>query len=377
MGIKVIVVDDVSEMREMIDKMLQSSTLDYELVGLCDGAQSAFDLLSRSRVDIVLMDINMPGMNGLEATALITDKYPSVQVIMMSVQHESEYLKKAMLAGAKAYVMKPIDMDELVDTIRTTYDRRLNIEKQTPATQSHEAKIISFFSAKGGVGKTVTSLNLGGMLCDKYKKKVLLIDMDLQFGDVALMVNKQNELTIKELVDESPIKSIEVIMPYLFKFNQNFHMLFAPKDPESAEYISSDQIKNIIDILKYHYDIILIDTGVNYNDTTLSVLDVSDKVIVMTSLEVTSLKNTKLSLKVMQSLNYSNDKVKLLVSMATEKYGVTKANVQKAFSYDIIGYLPEDEKLVRNAINTGVPFFGSKNSSLYKPLSALCATLID
>ncbi len=377
MAIKIIVADDVQEMREMIDKMLRTSQLDYELIGLCENGQEAIELMKKKRADIVLMDINMPVLNGLEATEIIAELFPQTRVIMMSVQHESEYLKKAMLAGAKAYIMKPVDMDELVDTIQTTFDKYQHLDRSpVRASESKEAQVISFFSAKGGVGKSMLALNSSLIIHEKFNKKVLLMDLDLQFGDIALMVNRQNELTIKEMFDDSPITSIEAMKPYLFKYKENCDMLFAPKDPEAAEYISNEQIKSILFILKKHYDVIIIDTGVNYDEVTLNALDFSDQIIVVSNLEVTGLKNTKLSLRVMQTLNYDASKVKLLINMSQDKFGVTKANVQKAFTYDVLGYIPEDIKLVRQAINTGVPSISLKNSSLYKPLLAVCQSII-
>jgi pilus assembly protein CpaE len=377
MAIKIIVADDVQEMREMISKMLMTSSLDYELIGMCENGYEALELMKKKRADIVLMDINMPVMNGLEATQMIADLFPQTRVIMMSVQHESEYLKKAMLAGAKAYIMKPVDMDELIDTISSTYDRYHYLDVvPTSSKTEHKAQIVSFFSAKGGVGKSMLALNTSLIMHEKFNKKVLLMDLDLQFGDIALMVNKQNEMTIKEMFDDSPITTIEDMKPYLFKYKDNCDMLFAPKDPESAEYISKEQIKSILEILKKHYDIIIIDTGVNYDEVTLNALDLSDQVIIVSSLEVTGLKNTKLSLRVMQSLNYDSSKVKLLINMAQDKYGVTKANVQKAFTFEVIGYVPEDVKLVRNSVNTGVPLTTTKNNSLYKPLLSVCQAII-
>jgi len=377
-AIKIIIADDVQEMRDMIEKMLMTSDLEYEIVGFCANGAEVVDLMQKKKADIILMDINMPIMNGLEATRIICEKYPQVRVIIMSVQQESEYLKKAMLAGAKAYLMKPVDIDELVDTIKTTYERYQFLDTAAPAKapQTHHAEVISFFSAKGGVGKSMIALNSALLMHDKLGKKVMLVDLDLQFGDIALMVNKQNELTIKEMFDDSPIKTMEDVQPYIHSYKSGVDMLFAPKDPESAEYISKDQINEVIELLKKHYDVIIIDTGVNYDEVTLNALDHSDRVVIVTNLEVTGLKNTKLSLRVMQSLNYDHQKVKILVNMTNDKFGVTKANVQKAFNYDVIGYLPEDIKLVRNATNTGIPLAQVKNASLIKPLLTICQTLI-
>ena len=377
MAIRVVIADDVAEMREMIVKMLDSSEMEFDIVGICNNGREAVDLLTHKTADIVLMDINMPVMNGLEATQIICDEHPNVNVIIMSVQHESEYLKKAMLAGAKAYIMKPVDMDELYDTIKTTYTRYANMEKASPVKElKHEARVIAFFSAKGGVGKSFVALNSALMIHEKMNKRVLLVDLDLQFGDISLMMNKQSELTIKEMFDDSPINNYDDILPFLYKHKEGCHMLFAPKDPESAEYISKDQVKQILETVKRYYDVIIIDTGVNYNEITLNALDLSDKIVIVTNLEVTGLKNTKQSLKVMQSLNYDANKLKLVVNMTLDKFGVTKANVQKAFAYEILAFLPEDIKLVRNSINTGVPVVASKSSSLYKPLFNVCDALL-
>jgi pilus assembly protein CpaE len=376
MPIKIIIADDVKDMRDMIVKMLGASRLDYEIVATCENGEEVLDTFKRKKADIVLMDINMPVMNGLEATEVITGLYPHVQVIMMSVQHETEYLKKAMLAGAKAYVMKPVDMVELIETIETTFERAKLL---TPVSVSNEkvydAKIISFFSAKGGVGNTSVALNAGIVFHEMLEKKVLIVDLDLRFGDIALMMNRQNETTIKELMDDSPIEEYSDVSSYLFSYKEGLDFLFAPKDPESAEYISKDRVHKFLELVKRHYEIIVIDTGINFDEVTLAALDLSEKVVIVSNQEVTGIKNTKVCLKVMQTLNYDYDKIKLLINMSDDRFGISKGNVQKAFDYEILGFIPEDSKLVRNAINTGMPFAITKNS-LKKPLKALCDALL-
>ncbi|MBE0450532.1 MAG: response regulator [Clostridia bacterium] len=376
MPIKIIIADDVKDMRDMIAKMLAASRLDYEIVATCENGEEVLDTFKRKKADIVLMDINMPVMNGLEATEVITGLYPHVQVIMMSVQHETEYLKKAMLAGAKAYVMKPVDMVELIETIETTFERGKLL---TPVSVSNEkvydAKIISFFSAKGGVGNTSVALNAGITFHEMLDKKVLIVDLDLRFGDIALMMNRQNETTIKELMDDSPIEEFSDVSSYLFSYKEGLDFLFAPKDPESAEYISKDRVHKFLELVKRHYEIIVIDTGVNFDEVTLAALDLSEKVVIVSNQEVTGIKNTKICLKVMQTLNYDYSKIKLLINLSDDKFGISKGNVQKAFDYEILGFIPEDVKLVRNAINTGIPFAMTKNS-LKKPFKALCDALL-
>lgn len=376
MPIKIIIADDVKDMRDMIIKMLGASRLEYEIVATCENGEEVLDTFKRKKADIVLMDINMPVMNGLEATEVITGLYPHVQVIMMSVQHETEYLKKAMLAGAKAYVMKPVDMVELIETIETTFERAKLLAPVSVSNEKvYDAKIISFFSAKGGVGNTSVALNAGIIFHEMLGKKVLIVDLDLRFGDIALMMNRQNETTIKELMDDSPIEEYSDVSSYLFSYKEGLDFLFAPKDPESAEYISKDRVHKFLELVKRHYEIIVIDTGVNFDEVTLAALDLSEKVVIVSNQEVTGIKNTKVCLKVMQTLNYDYSKIKLLINLSDDKFGISKSNVQKAFDYEILGFIPEDVKLVRNAINTGIPFAMTKNS-LRKPFKVLCDALL-
>lgn len=376
MPIKIIIADDVRDMRDMIVKMLGASRLDYEIVATCENGEEVLDTFKRKKADIVLMDINMPVMNGLEATEVITGLYPHVQVIMMSVQHETEYLKKAMLAGAKAYVMKPVDMVELIETIETTFERAKLLAPVSVSNEKvYDAKIISFFSAKGGVGNTSVALNAGIIFHEMLGKKVLIVDLDLRFGDVALMMNRQNETTIKELMDDSPIEEYSDVSSYLFSYTEGLDFLFAPKDPESADYISKERVHKFLELVKRHYEIIVIDTGVNFDEVTLAALDLSEKVVIVSNQEVTGIKNTKVCLKVMQTLNYDYSKIKILINLSDDKFGISKSNVQKAFDYEILAFIPEDVKLVRNAINTGIPFAMTKNS-FKKPFKALCDALL-
>ena len=373
MAIKIIIADDVSEMRDMVEKMLEMSTLDYELIGSCENGEEVLKLLEKNRADLVLMDINMPVMNGLEATEQISSKHPTVSVVIMSVQHESEYLKKAMFAGAKAYIMKPIDMDELTETVNSTYlKNRVKVKESQPEI---EGKVLSFYSAKGGVGNSFVALNAAITRASKFGKKVLLIDMDLRFGDLALMLNRQSDLTIQNLLDDGDLEDEEGIKPYVFHMKEGLDVLFAPKSPEAAEYISKERVEALLRFSRAHYHFVLMDLGVNFDEITLAALDVSDKIYVVSNQEVTGLKDTKICLKVMETLNYDSEKVKLIVNLSEDRYGVTKTTVQKAFDYEIIGYLPEDIKCARSSINTGIPVALSKNA-FTKPFISLCKHMI-
>lgn len=356
--IRILIADDIEETRDVIKKILSLEKEYIEVVGEAGNGEEVVRIIPQVKPDVVLMDINMPVLNGLEATEKITMQYPSVMVIIMSVQAESEYLKKAMFHGAKEYIIKPFNYDTLIETIKTTYEkykeRQLKFSDNTE--RAREAKVIAFFSSKGGVGKSVLSLNTAIVSSKENNKRVLLIDMNLQFGDISMLVNQYNQKNILDAVDDGQIDSYENIKPYLYKYNDNFDILFAPGKPEAAEYITKDTLKKIIEAVKKQYDVIIVDTGINFNDNTLYILDIAQKILMVSTMEIVALKNTKLGLKVMDSLGYDKDKVKLVINRFNTNFGISKKELEVVFKDGIFAIIPDEEKTVTNSVNKGQPF---------------------
>jgi len=359
--IKILIADDIEETRNVIKKILNLENDFFEIVGEASNGEEVLELLTKVKPDIVLMDINMPVLNGLEATEKITNLFPTVTVIIMSVQAESEYLKKAMFHGAKEYIIKPFNYEVLVNTILTTYEKyKDKVVKDAYFEEGQSnAKVITFFSSKGGVGKSILALNTAVTLSKKHHKKTILVDLDLQFGDISMLVNQYSQKTILDVIEDGKIESYENIKPYLYEFNENLHMLFAPTKPEAAEYIGKDSIEKIMKILKKQYDVIIIDTGINFNDSTLYILDLSEIVLFVATMEIVALKNTKLGLGVMQSLGYDKNKVKLIINNFTTKYGISKAEAEGAFRDGIYAMIPEEQSTVSISVNKGQPFCDS------------------
>lgn len=356
--IRILIADDIEETRNVIKKILTLEDEFFDVVGEAGNGEEVLSLIPRVNPDVVLMDINMPLLNGLEATERITNEFPNVIVIIMSVQGEIEYLKKAMFYGAKEYIVKPFNYDALIETITITYEKykdkgaKLNINTE----RTSSAKIITYFSSKGGVGKSALALNNAVVLSKDFNKKILLIDLDLQFGDISMMVNQYSKKNILDIIDEGQCDSYENIKSYLYKYNDNLDILFAPTKPEASEYITKESIEKIITNCEKKYDVIIIDTGINFNDSTLYVLDIAKDILYVSTMDIISLKNTKLGLQVMQSLNYEKDKVKLVINRCTSSYGINKSDVEAVFKDNIFAMIPEEEKTVNISINKGYPF---------------------
>lgn len=355
--IRILVADDTEETRSLVSRYLEFNDR-FELAGTAENGAEVIEMIADLKPDIVLMDINMPIMNGLEATDYISNHFPNVMVIIMSVQSEIDYMKMAMVSGAKEYIVKPFTIDDLTQTILTTYDKVKDRIKPSIAVSSDEgqkqAQVITIFSSKGGVGKSVIASNMAFALSKLSKGKVALLDFDIQFGDIAMIMNLKTKNTMIELIDEQMSDDSDAIANYMIKVSDYLDVLLAPRKPEYAEYVSDKHIKSIIKSLSKHYSYIIIDTATNFEDTTLAALDASDRIYYIATMDLLAIKNTKLGLDVMNSLKYSQDKVKVLINRNL-KTGIQIADVEKILNYHIETLIPEDSKTLMRSVNQGIP----------------------
>ncbi|MDP4182987.1 MAG: response regulator, partial [Bacillota bacterium] len=299
--IKLIIVDDSEEARNNI-KTILSFEKAIEVIGEAENGEEAVFITKEAKPDVVLMDINMPVMDGIKATSQISIEVPEVTVIIMSVQGEQEYLRKAMSAGAREFITKPFSSDELTFTIINTYQTELKRKEHigVPKVQEEiKSKVITVFSTKGGVGKTTIASNLAVSIARSTKKKVALVDLDLQFGDIAIMLNVTVKNTISDLIKEINQLDEDLMDDYLVTHFSGVKVLPAPLKPEYAEYITASHVEKIIKVLKENHHYVIVDTSASFHETVLSSLDMSDKILMVSTLDLPTIKNIKSGLDIM------------------------------------------------------------------------------
>ena len=357
-GIKVIIADDVKETRENI-KALLAFEKRIIVLGEAENGEEAVSLARNADADIILMDINMPVKDGIKATEEITAEVPNTTIIIMSVQSEHEYLRKAMLAGAREFISKPFTGDELVNTILQTYaqdSKRKQKNLQPKGKEEVHSRVITVFSTKGGVGKTTLATNLAVSIARQTRKRVALIDMDLLFGNVAVHLNVSVRSTIADLVKEINALDEEMMEEYLVTHFSGVKVLPAPSRPEYAEYITASHIEKIIRVLRQRYHYIIIDTGQNFNEQVLSALDASETILFVSTMDLPAIRNVKIGLDIMETLKYPESKIKVVLNRASEQFGIKYAEFENAVKAKIWGMVPEDSHTVINSVNKGFPF---------------------
>ena len=361
--IRVLIVDDILETRDHLAKLLGFES-DVEVVGAASSGAEAIAQATKLLPDVILMDINMPDMDGITATERLSSQVPTAGVVMMSVQGEADYLRRSMLAGAREFLVKPFSSDELTASIRQVYSR----EKQeagravvTAAARNAESAelgtVVAIFSPKGGVGRTTIAVNLAVVAATELNKKVVLVDGSFQFGDVAVLLNlNPKDKSMFELVSNLEAGGdIDAVDTYTVTHSSGVHVILAPPSPEMADAITSAGVKRVVEALRQRYDLVVIDCAAWFNDATLGILDLADIVLVVLTLEITSIKNIRLFLEVAEKLGYE-DRIRLVLNRADTTLGIRVADVEHSIGRKVDHTIVSDGRAVVYALNRGVPF---------------------
>lgn len=365
--INVLIVDDIPETRDHLTKLLSFES-DIVVVGAAASGREAIELAEQLRPDVVLMDINMPDMDGITTTEQLATRVPTAAVVMMSVQGEADYLRRSMLAGAREFLVKPFSSDELTASIRQVYARereklsRIAVVPPSVAAATGPARepgrLLAVFSPKGGVGRTTIAVNLAVAAAVELKRETVLMDGAFQFGDVAVLLNLNPKgKSIADLVPELEAGGEpESLDTFVVSHSSGLRVLLAPPSPEMAELVTATGVRRVLDALRARHDLVVVDCPPTFNETTLAILDAADAILAVLTLEITSIKNIRLFLEVADQLGYEREKLVLVLNRADSTLGIRVSDVEHSIGRRIDHSIVSDGRTVVYALNRGVPF---------------------
>ena len=371
--ITVIIVDDIAETRENIHKLLQFEP-NIAVIGSARTGEEAIRATADLRPDVVLMDINMPDMDGITATERIRARVPGTQVVILSVQNDSNYMRKAMLAGARDFLTKPPDLDELISAIVRAGEMAHEEKKKAATTLAavqasggistssgimfparHNGRVLTIYGPKGGTGSTTITTNLAVAL-HTPEKPVVVVDGRLQFGDLSFFFNEQTKNNLADVAIRADELDPEFIEEVLLEHESGVKIMAAPPRPEQAESVTGDQFSRVVRFLKKMFAYVLIDTNSGLDEITLTAIDEADLISVVTTQDIPSIKNVRLFLDLLIALGYQREKVFLVMNMFDKRRSVTAERVAEITKCEVVSVLPFDDRLVVPAMDRGVPF---------------------
>lgn len=363
---------NLSAMRRMIDDE------EIAILGESSGGNKALDKIENTSPDIVIMMLGAEDPDVLSLTERIILHRPRTHVILVAEDLDMDILQSAIKVGAHNVTEFPATPKEFAEYIKSVFNNETTRINSLNAKQniSWMSRVVTVFGAKGGLGKTTIAANLAVKMASLHKK-VAFVDLDLQFGDAHIFLDIEPMDTIAELVQQVNTPTIDTVRSYMSVHSSGVHVLCAPKSPEYAEFVSADKVQALLSLLRTYYDYVIIDTSPAFNDVTITALESSSTILFVTGLDISILKNSKLSLTLLESLQ-QKDKVKLIINRAVEISSIKVDDVQKIIGCPIWAKIPSDYKVAVSALNRGVPFvISAPTSKLSQSVSEVSKILLS
>lgn len=366
----VAVVDDTDESREMILRMLQFDA-SIEVVGTAKTGLEAIDLAQKLKPDVIVMDINMPDMDGITATETIRKKIPYIQVVILSVQSDANYMRRAMLAGARDFLTKPPMIDELTSAIRragvmakeektkltAVYSGTGPLNPAIPGFSAQiNGKIIVLYSPKGGSGTTTIATNLAVSLKDSTHK-VALVDSNLMFGDVAVFFNEHGKNSALDLIDRINDLDPDIITDVMIKNKiTGIDILGAPNSSQFVDAGIGESFAKILQYLQNLYDYVIVDTSAYLTEVAQNCLDIADFIVLITIQDIPAIKNTNQFLSLADASGIGRDRIIFIMNRYDRRISISPEKVGESLKQPVVVAIPFEDRAVNYSVNRGVPF---------------------
>lgn len=363
--IRLMILENDEVKRIEIESILKN--IDYILLSQrVDSREDAMRVLDLETINVVIMGKNFDE-DGYDVAEEITTEHLEVSIIMIEDEFKEEIMHKALFSGAKDVVTRPIIPNRLMDSIYKAFElnkKRVDLHRDIPQRvkrKSDLGQVITVFSTKGGVGKTFVSINLAVTLSKETKKRVVVVDLDLDFGSASLALNIQPKFTISDVVND--IKNIDpdLIESYLLMHDSGVRILPANLEPQMNEFINAEHIQIILRTLQNSYDYIIVDMPGRFYEPINPAFVFADKLLMITTPEVSTVRNIKASLLTLNELNYPKSKIKLLLNKADRRGEVKAGDIEKTLNQSLFSSIDADYIGVISSLNQGVPYV-TKNS---------------
>jgi pilus assembly protein CpaE len=357
-NIKVLIVEVLPEQRSNIIDIL--SNVEYiKIVGEADSIGETFKKLEEKKADVILIGAAVSG-DGYKVSEKVNLEYSGVSVIMIEENFKEDTIHKALFAGAKDVLVYPFTPVQLVDTIYRAHElskKKLVIHRENPLKvkkQSYLGNVVTVFSTKGGVGKTFISINLAVALQKESGKRVVLVDLDLDFGNASLALNLEPKSTLSDVVDDIKNIDADLIESYLIPHESGIKVLPANAKPQITEFINAEHIDIILKTLQKSFDYIIIDMPARFYEPVNPAFVIADKLFMVTTPEISTIRNVKSALITLNELNYPKSKIKIILNREDSKGFIKTKDVETTLNQNIYGSISFDYKAAVSSLNEGV-----------------------
>src|SRR5574344_2097900 len=368
--ISTIIIDSEPQSVEVLEMYLGEIPF-VEVKETFSDAVIGYNAVLEQRPNVVIINISQKTELALDIITKIFTNHKTCKIIVTSDDYSSDLIIKAMRAGAREFLPKPIIKEDLTNSM-------VKIKEQLSGvySENNKCKVITSFSNKGGIGKTAIATNLALELANITKEKVALIDLNLQLGDVTTFLDINPSFDISYVVKNLARIDETFLLSTLEKYKDtSLYVLADPPYLEQAEEITAEQISTLFGVLKKTFSYIVVDTGANFDGKTITALDNSDLILLITIVNLPAIRNSQRCLDLFGRLGYEKEQTKIVLNRYMENEEIKVEDVEEVLNKKIYWKIPNNYFTIMSAINKGIPVSlvnpESNVSQSYRELAAM------
>ncbi|MDX1388133.1 MAG: AAA family ATPase [Acidobacteriota bacterium] len=364
-------------LQESLDETGHAISLVYSVTApYTEIDDSHLDKLREGKPEITFLDLEDEPHVGLKFAQFVVDSGFTGALIALGSTDSPQLILQAMQAGVTEFVGKPIDSNQLSDALERVLRKTGRQARRRTSTPGH---LLMVFSAKGGTGSTAVAANLATELHRLSRKRTLLVDLDLELGESALVMGVEPKFSVVDLVRNFHRVDSRLLASYIERHETGVEILSAPYQPADYEAVSADRVRQVLQFLKQHFDYIVVDAPKTFTPATMGAFEEADRVYLVTTADIPSLRNLTRSINLVRSFGRkkADDWIRLLVNRFDPNQVVTTAEIEKTLGIEVFWTLRNDYKAVMSSINTGRPAVSDPKSAFAKDIRALASKLTD
>jgi pilus assembly protein CpaE len=359
--IRVVALCDPGTSQQQITEALNSQN-EFILVDILTSKEMLARQIRAAEPDILLVDSQLQGESTMDIIDDLALQFPTASVVAILPTNDPLVAQQVMLAGARGFLITPFSQINLVSTLRRVSElegRRQQTQTYVPS-QVQEAtrplRSVTVYSPRGGTGVTSIAVNTAIALAEETSKRVLLFEGKVFFGHLEVMLNLKMQNALSDLIPHATNLDEGLIRDVISPHPSGIHVLLAPSNVQVAQGIRAEDIYNIFIGVSRYYDYIVVDAGGPLNDISVTLMDATDRILLVTTPDLASLHDTSRFLQLSRSLSYPADKILMILNKAGVEGGVKLKDIEAVLHNQVYHQIPNDPANVLRSINRGIPF---------------------
>lgn len=368
--LKILIASDDADRLAEINR-LTANAGNFQTMSMQEGLARLPLQASRLRMaDLLILELPDIGPAQMFAVETLRQQHPDLPCILITQSHDSSVLIQAMRAGVRDVLSWPLDKGQLAEALKRV--------EAAHVPRSHDvAQVVSVISCKGGAGTSFIAANLGDALSRHLGKRVLVVDLNRHFGDLTYIVtDKAPPSTLSEVCSQIDRMDAAFLEACLVRVDEGFDMLAGAADPVRASQIQKEKLEWILSVMQPNYDYVIFDVGQSIDPLSISMLDHSDRICVVTAPSIAFGRPSRRLLDILRALHYPDDKIRVVLNRTGRKNEVPRATMEEIFGMKVSFALPDDPATVDEAVSHGEPVAKlSKRSSIARALQSMAMQL--